>query len=65
MFIEIFVLRLPIAFLALPASFAVTIAGISVAPGLGPGLVTVFAAILVDLCTKAAVNTLRFASDRW
>jgi Na+-driven multidrug efflux pump len=65
MFIGILVLRLPIAFLTLPASFTVTIAGISVAPGLGPGLVTVFATILVDLYTKAAVNTLRFASGRW
>ncbi|MFB6360678.1 MAG: MATE family efflux transporter [Halobacteriales archaeon] len=65
MFIGIFVLRLPIAFLALPASFVVTLAGVSIAPGLGAGLGAVFAAILVDLYAKAGINTLRFASGRW
>ncbi len=65
MFIGTFLLRLPIAFLALPVSFVVSVAGVSIAPGLGLGLPAVFAAILVDFYAKAAVNTVRFASGRW
>ena len=63
--VGIFLLRLPVAFLGLPAAYAVTIAGLSVTPGLGLGLAAVFVAILVDLYTKGAVNTWRFASGRW
>ncbi|MDZ7701339.1 MAG: MATE family efflux transporter [Halobacteriales archaeon] len=65
MFIGSFLLRLPIAFLALPATYVVTLAGVSVSPGMGLGLAAVFAAILVDLYVKGAINTLRFASGRW
>jgi putative MATE family efflux protein len=65
MFIGIFLLRLPIAFLALPVSFVVSVGGVSLAPGLGLGVPAVFAAILVDFYAKAAVNTIRFASGRW
>ncbi|MFB6354759.1 MAG: MATE family efflux transporter [Halobacteriales archaeon] len=64
-FVGIFLLRLPIAFAALPAGFAVTFASVSVAPGLGLGLAGVFAAILVDFYAKAGVNAARFATGRW
>jgi putative MATE family efflux protein len=60
------VLRLAIAFTALPATFVVgTVAGWTIAPGLGLGVAAVFAAILVDWTVRAAVNTARFASGRW
>lgn len=60
-----YVLRLPVAFLALPAGYAITLGPVTVAPGLGLGLAAVFAAILLDLYLKAAVNTVRFAGGRW
>ena len=65
MFVGIFLLRLPVAFLALPAAYAVTLGGLSLTPGLGLGLAAMFAAILLDLYVKGAINTLRFASGRW
>jgi putative MATE family efflux protein len=65
MFLGSYVVRLPVAALALPTTYAFTIAGISVAPGLGLGYVAIFLAILGDYYTKAAVNTGRFRSGRW
>jgi putative MATE family efflux protein len=70
-----YLVRLPVAFLALPVGYAVTVGplsigglavgSVSVAPGMGLGLGAVFAAILGGLYVKAAVNTVRFASGRW
>ena len=59
------VLRLGVVALALPAGMAFTLAGFSVAPGLGLGLVAVYAAILVDFYVQAGVNAVRFASGQW
>ncbi len=59
--------RIPVAALALPASFVVTVPliGVTVSPGLGIGLPAVYAAIAGDYYVKAAVNTGRFYSGRW
>jgi putative MATE family efflux protein len=61
-----YVLRLPVAFLALPAGTAVaTVAGVAIAPGLGLGVLAIYAAILVDMYARAAVNVYRFWTDAW
>jgi len=60
-----YLFRLPIAALALPAGYAVTVAGVSVAPGLGWGVPAVFAALIGDFYLKAAVNTARFRTGKW
>jgi len=57
--------RLPLAVLALPAGFALTLIGVSVSPGLGLGVPAIYAALLADFYLKAAVNTGRFYSGRW
>ncbi|MFC7018637.1 MULTISPECIES: MATE family efflux transporter [Haloarcula] len=59
--------RLPVAALALPASFVVTvpIVGVPVSPGLGLGLPAIFAALVGDFYVKAAVNTGRFWTGKW
>ena len=58
-------IRLPAAALALPAGYAVTAFGVSVAPGLGLGLSAVYAAILGDMYARAVVNSLRYRSGAW
>jgi putative MATE family efflux protein len=60
-----FLIRLPIAALALPAGFVVTVLGVGVPVGMGLGLPAVYVAIVADFYTKAAVNTGRFWSGRW
>ncbi len=61
-----YVVRIPIAIVALPTTFAVAIPGIgAIAPGLGLGYPAVFLAILGDFTVKAGVNTFRFQSGRW
>ncbi|ELZ28206.1 MATE efflux family protein [Halosimplex carlsbadense 2-9-1] len=60
-----YVVRLPIASLALPAGFAVTVLGVSVPFGAGMGYTAVFVAIVADFYVKAAVNTGRFRSGKW
>ena len=60
-----YVVRLPVAALALPTGFAVSAFGVSVAPGVGLGLVAVYLAILGDFYTRGLVNWLRFRSGRW
>jgi len=57
--------RLGVVALALPVEFTISLAGLSVAPGLGLGVVAVYAAILVDFYIQAAVNTARFWSGKW
>ncbi|MFB6074338.1 MAG: MATE family efflux transporter [Haloarculaceae archaeon] len=59
--------RIPVAALALPAGFSITIPllGVSFAPGLGLGLPAIYAAIVGDYYLKALVNTGRFWSGRW
>ena len=60
-----YLVRIPIAALALPAAFSISVAGVSVAPGMGLGYPAVFLAIVVDFYAKAAVNTGRFWSGKW
>jgi putative MATE family efflux protein len=60
-----YLVRLPIAALALPTTFTLTVAGVSLAPGLGLGVPVVFLALLADFYVKAAVNAGRFASGAW
>ena len=70
-----YLVRLPVAFLALPVGYAVsvgpvslgglTLGPLSVSPGMGFGVSAAFAAILAGLYVKAIVNTARFASGRW
>jgi putative MATE family efflux protein len=59
-------LRLGVAVLAIPAGLTlVTVGSFEFAPGLGLGLTAVFAAIVVDMYSRAAVNAVRFRSHRW
>ncbi|MFC5368213.1 MATE family efflux transporter [Salinirubrum litoreum] len=60
-----YVVRLPIAFAALPVGFGVTVLGVTVAPGLGWGLAGIFAAILADMYARAVVNGVRYWSGAW
>jgi putative MATE family efflux protein len=60
-----YLVRLPIAILALPAGYAVAVAGFSLPIGLGWGLPAIFVALVADFYVKAAVNTSRFYSGRW
>lgn len=60
-----FVLRLPIASLALPAGFAATALGFALPVGFGLGFPVVFLALIVDFYTRATVNTARFWSGKW
>jgi putative MATE family efflux protein len=70
-----YVVRLPIAFAALPVGFGVTLLGgtvlgvalpsLTVAPGLGWGLAGIFAAILADMYARAVVNGVRYWSGAW
>ena len=59
--------RLPVAVLALPTTFVVTVplGGLSVSPGLGLGLPAIFVALVGDFYLKAAVNTGRFWTGNW
>jgi len=59
--------RLPVAILALPASFVVTVplVGTTLSPGLGLGLPAIFVALVGDFYLKAAVNTTRFWTGKW
>ncbi|MFB6303380.1 MAG: MATE family efflux transporter [Haloferacaceae archaeon] len=60
-----YLVRLPIAALALPVGFGVTVLGVRITPGLGLGVTAAVAAILAGLYTKAAVNAVRYWSDAW
>lgn len=70
-----YLVRLPLAFVALPVGYAVAVGpltlgpvsvpGLAVSPGLGLGLLAVYAAILGDMYVRAGVNLARFASGRW
>jgi putative MATE family efflux protein len=60
-----YLVRVPVALLALPAGFVVTVGSVSVAPGLGLGLTAIYASLVADFTLKAGVNTARFASGRW
>jgi Na+-driven multidrug efflux pump len=64
-FLGSYVVRLPLAALALPAAFTVTVAGVSVAPGLGLGYPVIYLAVLGDFYAKAAVPAGRFWTGRW
>ena len=60
-----YLVRLPIAALALPAAFSISVAGYSFAPGMDLGYTAIFLALFVDFYAKAAVNTGRFWSGKW
>ncbi|MFB6111110.1 MAG: MATE family efflux transporter [Halobacteriaceae archaeon] len=70
-----YVVRLPLAFLALPVGYAVafgpvamggvSIPSFSISPGLDWGIWAIYAAILGDMYARALVNLVRFASGRW
>lgn len=60
-----YLVRLPIAALALPKAVEFTALGITISPGLGYGVPAIFAALLADFYVKAAVNTGRFYSGAW
>ena len=72
-----YVLRLPVAILALPVGFGVTLAAGPIAaalgvapitvplPGLAWGLPAIYAAILADMYGRAVVNLVRYWSDAW
>jgi len=60
-----YLVRLPIAFLALPAAASVSALGVSVAPGFGYGLVAVYVAIIGDFYARAVINGFRYHSDAW
>jgi putative MATE family efflux protein len=64
-FLGSYVVRLPLAVLALPTTATAGVAGLTLAPGLGLGTTAIFLALLGDFYTKAAVNTGRFYSGRW
>ncbi len=60
-----YLVRLPIALLALPTTTTLSIAGLSITPGLGLGVPAIFLAIVVDFYVRAAVTTGRFWTGRW
>jgi Na+-driven multidrug efflux pump len=60
-----YLLKLPVAFLALPATMSVGVLGVAFTPGLGFGVTAVYAAILLDMYFRAAVNAVRFKSGTW
>jgi len=57
--------RIPIAALALPTGFVVTVLGTTLPVGMGLGFPAVFLAMIADFYTRAAVNTVRFWSKKW
>ena len=61
----IYAVRLPIAALALPAGYAITVAGSSLPLGVGLGPPAVFVAIVADFYVRASANTGRFAGGAW
>ncbi|MFB6103957.1 MAG: MATE family efflux transporter [Halobacteriaceae archaeon] len=60
-----YLIRLPLAFLALPVGFAIVVGPYSVSPGVGWGLYAIYAAILGDMYARAIINLVRFASGKW
>lgn len=70
-----YLLKLPIAVLALPISYRfvfeplslgpVALGPITLSPGLGLGYAAIFAAILADIYVKAVVNATRFYTGAW
>ena len=60
-----YLVRLPIAAIALPTTTVLTVGSLAFSPGLGVGLPAVYVAILGDYYTRAAVNWVRFSSGEW
>jgi len=60
-----YLIRLPIAALALPSGVTVAAFGYAVTPGLGFGLSAVFVSVWADVYARAAINWLRYRSNRW
>jgi putative MATE family efflux protein len=64
-FVGSYLVRIPIAVLALPTAFSITLAGFTINPGLGLGVPVIFLALLGDFYVKAAINTGRFWTGKW
>jgi putative MATE family efflux protein len=65
-FLGTYLVRLPIAVLAVPAGTVLfAVAGFSFAPGVGLGLTAIFASILGDMYVRALVNVYRFWTGKW
>ncbi|NEU59105.1 MATE family efflux transporter [Halorussus sp. MSC15.2] len=61
-----YLFKLPVAFLAVAPGVALfEIAGWQFAPGIGLGLVAVYASILGDMYLRAGVNVFRFWTGKW
>jgi putative MATE family efflux protein len=61
-----YLLKLPVAFLAVPAGTTLlAVGGITLDVGMNLGLAAVFGAILGDMYLRAAVNTYRFWTGKW
>lgn len=64
-FLATYCVRLPVAALALPVGFAISVGGLTLPLGVGLGLPAIFVAFVADFYVKAAVNTGRFRSGKW
>jgi Na+-driven multidrug efflux pump len=60
-----YLVRIPVAALALPTAFSISVAGVSLAPGLDLGVPVIYLALLGDFYVKAAINTGRFWTGKW
>lgn len=61
----IYLIRLPIAALALPVTDVLSFGFLSVTPGLGLGIGIVYIALNADFYVRALVNVVRVRSDQW
>ncbi len=60
-----YVMRLPIAFLALPTGYVVTVWGVSISPGVGLGIAAIYLSIIANTYTRALINGWRYWSGTW
>ncbi|PSP78963.1 MATE family efflux transporter [Halobacteriales archaeon QS_1_68_20] len=60
-----YLLRLPIAALALPAGTAIVVGDFSVPVGLGLGVTAIYLAIVADMYARAGINVYRFWTGKW
>jgi Na+-driven multidrug efflux pump len=61
-----YLFKLPVVFLAIaPGVVLFSVLGLDFAPGLGWGLLAVYASILGDMYLRAAINTFRFWTGKW
>lgn len=60
-----YLFRIPVALLALPVGYTLSLGSVSVAPGLGWGIPAVFVALVGHFYLQATVNVGRYWSGRW